>query len=60
MGWLDASLRETDGDATDLLNRPADEVWRVRVSLIVFWGGGVFARWRMIATMAKASMTSET
>jgi hypothetical protein len=27
VGGLDASLRETDGEATDLLDRPADKAW---------------------------------
>ena len=49
------------GVAPDLLDRPADEVRRVRVSSIrVFGGGGAFARWRMVASMAKASITSDT
>ena len=61
MGWLDASLFEADGDAADLLDRPTDEIRRICVSWIsVFWGGGALARWRMVASMAKANMTSET
>ena len=61
VGGPDASLRETDGDAADLLGRPADEVRRVRASRIGIFGGvGAFAWWRMTASMAKASMTSET
>src|ERR671921_2759449 len=61
VGGPDASLRETDGDAADLLDRPADEVRRVRAGRIgVFGGVGAFAWWRMTASMAKASMTSET
>lgn len=61
MGWLDAALRAADGNASDFLDRPADEVWRVRVSLRrVFWGGGALAWWRMVASMVKASITSET
>ena len=60
MGGPDAPLRETDGDAADLLDRPADEV-RVRARPIeVFGGAATFARWRMVASMAKASITSET
>src|SRR3712207_549869 len=61
MGWLDAPLREADGDTPDLLDRPTDEVRCVWVNLIrVFGGGGALAWWRMVASMAKASITSET
>src|ERR687894_854832 len=61
VGGLDASLGEADGDAPDLLDRPADEVWCLRASRIGFFGGvGALAWWRMTASMAKASMTSET
>ena len=60
MGWPDATLGEADGDAPDLLDRPADEVRRVRVSRIGVFGGGALARRRMVASMAKASITSET
>ena len=61
MGGPDASLREADGDAADLLNRLADEVRRVRASRIGIFGGvGAFAWWRTTASMAKAKMTSET
>src|SRR3954453_19805460 len=61
MSRLDALLREADGDVANLLDRPTDEVRRIRVSLIgVFWGGDAFAGWRMTAIMEKASMTSET
>src|SRR3954465_6490761 len=56
MSRLEALLREADGDVANLLDRPTDEVRRIRVSLIrVFWGGDAFAWWRMTA-----SMTSET
>src|SRR3954463_6061218 len=61
MRWLDASLGKTGGDAADFLDRPSDEVWRLHVRLIrVFGGGGALARQRMVASMAKASITSET
>src|SRR3954469_17654933 len=61
VGGSDASLCEADGDAAELLDRPADEVGRGRASRIGIFGGvGAFARWRMTASMAKASMTSET
>src|SRR3954453_3556562 len=61
VGGPDASPGEPDGDAADLLDRPADEVRRVRASRIgIFGGAGAFARRRMVASMAKASITSET
>ena len=61
MRWLDASQGKTGCDAADFLDRPSDEVWRLRVRLIrVFGGGGALARQRMVASMAKASITSET
>jgi hypothetical protein len=58
----DAPLSELDSDATDFLDRPADQE-----RCLVCRRGGVFlsagsalARWRMTAIMAKASMTRET
>ena len=39
VGGLDASLREADGDAADLLDRPANEVWCFRASRIGIFGG---------------------
>src|SRR4029450_10707157 len=60
-GWPDAPLREAHGNAPDFLDRPADEARRARARLIrVFGGGGALARQRMAASMAKASITSET
>src|SRR3954453_17248694 len=60
-GGPDAPLHETGGDAAELLDRPADEVWRARASRIgVFGGGASFARRRIAASIAKASITSET
>src|SRR4051812_49613592 len=60
-GGPDASLGEADSDAAELLDRPADEARRVRASRIgIFGGAAVFACWRMTASTAKASMTSET
>jgi hypothetical protein len=58
---MDAALSQTDGDASDFLDRPAEQGWRdgpwsVR---IVFGGVKAFACFRMAAIMAKASMTSE-
>src|SRR6187549_4279622 len=61
VGGLDASLGEADGDAAEFLDRPADEVWCLRTSRIGIFGGvGALAWWRMTASMAKASITSET
>src|SRR4051812_50080141 len=60
-GGPDASLGEADSDAAELLDRPADEARRGRASRIgIFGGAAVLACWRMTASMAKASMTSET
>ena len=58
----DAPLSELDSDATDFLDRPADqERCLVRRRGGVFLGAGsALARWRMTAIMAKASMTRET
>jgi len=61
VGGLDASLGEADGDAAEFLDRPADEVWCLRASRIGIFGGvGALAWWWMTASMAKASITSET
>src|SRR5215204_2377744 len=61
VGGLDLSLRETDGDAAEFLDRPANEAWRIRASRLGIFGGvGALAWWRMTASMAKASITSET
>src|ERR1700722_9331384 len=61
VGGLDASLRETLRYAPNFLERPADEVgWLLAAPRCVFLGAGLFARWRIAAIMAKASMTSET
>ncbi len=62
MGGLDLALGETDGDAADFLNGPADQrrVRTLRIPRFVFGGVIVFARRRIAAIMAKASMTSET
>src|SRR5665648_1000418 len=55
---LDASLSQFCGDAADFLDRPADQCRALR--RVIFGGGMAFARWRMVAIMAKASMTSDT
>jgi hypothetical protein len=58
MRGLDASLGQFCGDAADFLDRPADQCRALR--RVIFGGGMVFARWRMVAITAKASMTSDT
>jgi hypothetical protein len=61
IGRIDASLRETMGYASDLLDRPADQSERiVYAGALVFLGIGLFAWCWMAAIMAKPSMTSET
>ena len=70
---LDAALGQAGGNASEFLDRPADEVWRawIRGARVwgvrvlgrrggVFCGAGWFARWRMLAIMANASMTRLT
>ena len=48
-------------DAAQFLDGPADEGRRLRVGFCrVCEGGGWFARWRMLAIMANASMTKLT
>src|SRR5919107_206967 len=60
-GGLDAALRQARGDTADLLYRPADQGWLLRIiRRLLFGGAGVLAWRRMAASMAKASMTSET
>jgi len=58
----DAPLSELDGDATDFLDRPADQERRLlrRCGGVFLSAGSALARWRMTAIMAKASMTRET
>ena len=57
----DTPLSELDRDATDFLDRPADQERGLVGRRGVFLGAGsALARWRMTAIMAKASMTRET
>ena len=59
---LDAPLCQLHGDAADFLDRPADED-RLRVGRrgrVFLSEGTALARWRIIAIIANASMTSET
>src|SRR3712207_6810859 len=55
-----AALGQTRCDASDLLNRPADQLTLCRTRLVLFGGGRWFARCRTAAIIAKASITSET
>src|SRR3954453_16212393 len=62
MGGVDPFSSEANGDAAYFLDRPADQ-WRrgcavvlAKVRRLVFLGDGGFARWRIAAIMAKASM----
>src|SRR5919112_6526512 len=60
-GGLDLALRQAASYSSDFLHRPADQ-WRLLriIVRLLFWGADVLALRRMAASMAKASMTSET
>ena len=60
-GGLDLALRQAPSNSADFLHRPADQ-WRLLriIRRLLFGGAGVLAWRRMAASMAKASMTSET
>ena len=58
--WLDALLREPYGYAANFLKGPADKRRATKIWGIVCCVGIVLARCRIVAVMAKASMTSET
>src|SRR6187551_2358790 len=60
-GGLDLTLRQARGDPADFLYRPADQ-WRLLriIVRLLFGGASVLALRRMAASIAKASMTSET
>src|SRR5689334_11519803 len=60
-GGLDLAVRQACSNSADFLHRPADQARRLRIILrLLFGGAGVLAFWRMAASIAKASMTSET
>src|SRR3982751_4509074 len=60
-GGFDPALRQACDDAADFLHRPADQHRLLRIIRgLLFGGAGVLALRRMAASMAKASMTSET
>src|SRR3954453_7085000 len=60
-GGFDLALRQARGDPADFLYRPADQRRLLRIIVRLLFGGAeVLALWRMAASIAKASMTSET
>src|SRR6476469_6088560 len=60
-GGFDLALRQARGDTADFLHRPADQRRLLRIiSRLLFGGAGILALRRMAASIAKASMTSET
>src|SRR4051794_29779480 len=58
---LDLASGQTRSNPADFLHRPADQ-WRLLriIGRLLFGGAGMLALRRMAASMAKASMTSET
>src|SRR6188474_1316283 len=60
-GGLDLALRQACGHPADFLHRPADQRRLLRIiGRLLFGGAGILAVRRMAASIAKASMTSET
>src|SRR3954471_741006 len=60
-GGLDLALAQARGNPPDFLHRPADQRRALRIiGRLLFGGAGMLALWRMAASIAKASMTSET
>ena len=60
-GGLDVALRQAASNTADFLHRPADQRRLLRIIVrLLFGGAGVLALRRMAASIAKASMTSET
>src|SRR5512133_3307960 len=58
---FDLALRQACDNTADFLYRPADQRWILRIIVrLLFGGAGVLALRRMAASIAKASMTSET
>src|SRR4051794_41496569 len=61
VGGLDLALRQACGHPADFLHRPADQRRLLRIiGRLLFGGAGMLALRRMAASIAKASMTSET
>src|SRR5689334_25421068 len=60
-GGFDPALRQAASNSADFLYRPADQ-WRLLriIVRLLFGGARVLALRRMAASIAKASMTSET
>src|SRR6478672_2625784 len=60
-GGLDLTLCQACDNPPDFLHRPADQRRLLRIIVrLLFGGAGVLALRRMAASIAKASMTSET
>src|SRR5215217_8128426 len=60
-GGFDLALRQACNNTADFLHRPADQHRLLRIiRRVLFGGAGVLAWRRMAASIAKASMTSET
>src|SRR5690349_18882427 len=60
-GGLDVALCQARGDTADFLHRPIDQRRFLRsIVRLLFGGADVLALRRMAASIAKASMTSET
>src|SRR3954464_14968368 len=60
-GGFDLALRQAYDNTADFLHRPADQHRLARLIVrLLFGGASVLALWRMAASIAKASMTSET
>src|ERR1044071_4454129 len=59
---FDLALPQARSNPTDFLHRPADQRGRLLriIVRLLFGGAAVLASWRMAASIAKASMTSET
>src|SRR5690348_18432011 len=59
-GGCDLALRQAASNTADFLHRPADQLRLLRIIVrLLFGGAGVLALWRVAASIAKASMTSE-
>src|ERR1044071_2033425 len=60
-GGFDVALRQARGDTADFLYRPVDQRRLLRIIVRLLFGGAPVLAWqRMAASIAKASMTSET
>src|ERR687890_485011 len=60
-GGFDLALPQARSNPADFLPRPADQPRLLRIIVRLLFGGAVVLAWRrMAASMAKASMTSET